>query len=106
MLSTYDKVSVSGKISVRTSLCLRRVIIPFKVIILVFICIGITISNFIIDIEIINITHNTPFIILHHINKIYDMLLIACKELHWSGRVTKNLTLYRINKMFFFSKLL
>ena len=28
------------------------------------------------------INHNTPFIILHHINIIYIML-IACKELHW-----------------------
>ena len=28
------------------------------------------------------INHNTPFIILHHINITYIML-IACKELHW-----------------------
>ena len=30
------------------------------------------------------INHNTPFIFLHHINIMHDML-IACKELHWSG---------------------
>ena len=28
------------------------------------------------------INHNTPFIFLHHINIMHDML-IACKELHW-----------------------
>ena len=28
------------------------------------------------------INHNTPFIFLHHINIVYDMLM-ACKELHW-----------------------
>ena len=30
------------------------------------------------------INHNTPFIFLHHINIMHDML-IACKELHWRG---------------------
>ena len=33
------------------------------------------------------INHNTPFIILHHINIIYDML-IACEELHWGTQYT------------------
>merc|ERR1711888_385755 len=29
------------------------------------------------------INHNTPFIFLHHINIMHDMLIV-CKELHWT----------------------